>query len=379
MKRIAVVGSGFSGAVISRELAEGGYNVILFESRNHIGGNAYTYVDEETNIIVHKYGPHIFHTDDEKVWNYICRFSTMIPYINRVKTTVKGEVYSLPINLHTINQFFRKALSPKEAKIFIEQLSDTTIKEPMNFEEQALKMIGRDLYEAFFKGYTIKQWGINPIDLPATILKRLPLRFNYDDNYFSNKYQGIPKDGYTPIFEKILDHPNITLLLNSKFERKMTSEFDHIFYSGPIDAFYDYELGQLGYRTLDFIAERAEGDFQGCAVMNYGDIEVPYTRITEHKYFTPWNNYEKTIFFKEYSRQCTLEDIPYYPIRLAKEQDLLKKYVKKASTERKVTFVGRLGTYRYLDMDITIKEALEVAEKFKNYNELPPFVINPLE
>ena len=378
MKKIAIVGAGFSGAVIARELAQKDYIVTVFESREQVGGNSYSYVDKDTGITVHKYGPHIFHTDNERAWEYITRFCTMMPYINRVKSTVGGKVYSLPINLHTINQFFDKAMSPNEAKAFVATLSDPTIDEPANFEEQALKLLGSGLYEAFFKGYTIKQWGVDPKSLPASILKRLPVRFNYDDNYFAHKYQGMPKDGYTDIVSSMLNHPNITVKLSTFFSKDMIDEYEHVFYSGPIDAFFDYELGRLGYRTLDFVMEKADGDFQGCAVMNYGDESVPYTRISEHKHFTPWEKHEQTLYFKEYSRLCTQNDIPYYPIRQTQEQEMLKQYVSKANNETKVTFVGRLGTYRYLDMDVTIKEALEVADLFLEKQTAPAFVVDPL-
>lgn len=378
MKKIAIVGAGFSGAVIARELAQKGYAVTVFESREQVGGNSYSYVDKDTGITVHKYGPHIFHTDNERAWEYITRFCTMMPYINRVKSTVGGKVYSLPINLHTINQFFDKAMSPNEAKAFVATLSDPTIDEPANFEEQALKLLGRGLYEAFFKGYTIKQWGVDPKSLPASILKRLPVRFNYDDNYFAHKYQGMPKDGYTDIISAMLNHPNITVKLNTFFAKDMIDEYAHVFYSGPIDAFFDYELGRLGYRTLDFVMEKADGDFQGCAVMNYGDETIPYTRISEHKHFTPWEKHDQTLYFKEFSRLCTQNDIPYYPIRQTQEQEMLKQYVSKANDESKVTFVGRLGTYRYLDMDVTIKEALEVADLFLEKQTAPSFVVDPL-
>lgn len=380
--KIAVVGAGFSGAVIARELAEAGIAVELFEERSHIGGNSYSYVDKESGITVHTYGPHIFHTDNERVWDYINRFGRMVPYINRVKSTVGGRVYSLPINLHTINQFFDKAMSPAEARALVATLSDLSITEPANFEEQALKLLGKGLYEAFFKGYTVKQWGVDPKSLPASILKRLPVRFNYDDNYFAHKFQGMPQNGYTSIIDAILDHHGIKVYLERRFERTMSSDYTHVFYSGPIDAFYAYELGRLGYRTLDFIMERAEGDFQGCAVMNYGDVEVPYTRISEHKHFTPWETHEQTLYFKEYSRLCGENDVPYYPIRQTEEQAMLKHYVDRAKEETQVTFVGRLGTYRYLDMDVTIKEALEAADRFKEAQKaglsIPSFIIDPL-
>ena len=360
--KIAIAGAGLSGAVIARELAEQGHEIVVYEEREHIGGNCYTYRDKETDIMVHKYGPHIFHTDDEEVWNYVNRFAEFIPYINRVKSTVKGEVYSLPVNLHTINQFFRKAMSPKEAKNFIESIASNDIDNPKSFEEQALKFVGKELYEAFFKGYTLKQWGIEPKELPASILKRLPLRFNYDDNYFNHKYQGIPKDGYTEMIKNIFDHKNITIILNKKFTKEMQENYDIVYYSGTIDGYYDFIYGRLPYRTLDFEKGIEEGDYQGCAVMNYGDIDVPYTRISEHKHFTPWEEHGKTIYFKEYSRECEENDLPFYPINLVGENEALEKYKKLALEEEKVVFIGRLGTYRYMDMDVVIKEAKGVLD-----------------
>jgi len=363
-KRILIVGAGFSGAVIGRELADAGHIVTIIDERNHVGGNCYTERDAETGVMVHVYGPHIFHTDDEAVWDYITAFDRFMPFVNRVKTTSGGKVYSLPINLHTINQFFGKALRPDEAREFIASLADNSIEDPENFEEQALKFVGRDLYETFLKGYTMKQWGCDPRELPASILKRLPVRFNYDDNYFFHRFQGIPESGYTATVERILRHERIELRLGTRFSRSDTKSFDYTFYSGPLDRYFDFELGRLGYRTLDFEAFTYDGDFQGCAVMNYGDLTVPYTRITEHKHFSPWEVNEKSICFREYPRACGLEDIPYYPIRLTNERALLKKYVERANQEKDVTFVGRLGTYRYLDMDVTIREALDTAARY---------------
>jgi UDP-galactopyranose mutase len=380
-----MIGAGFSGAVIARELAEQGYQIEVIDQRPHIAGNCYTKRDQDTNIMVHQYGPHIFHTDEEEVWNYINEHGEMRPYTNRVKSTVGGQVYSLPVNLHTINQFFGKAFNPKEAHDFIvNEQADKTIGEPQNFEEQALKFVGKDLYEAFFKGYTQKQWGLSPTKLPASILKRLPVRFNYNDNYFFHKFQGMPKDGYTPIVQSILDHDNITVKLSTNFDdyRDKLGDYEHIFYTGALDGFYDYKLGRLGYRTLDFERHVDEGDFQGCAVMNYGEESVPYTRISEHKHFTPWENHDKTVYFKEFSRLAEEQDIPYYPIRLVDEKNMLEKYVELANQETKVTFVGRLATYRYLDMDVTIREALDVADKFlavkKTDETMPAFVVNVL-
>lgn len=361
--KFAVVGSGFSGSVLANELAKKGHQIEVFESRNHIGGNCYTERNKETGILIHKYGPHIFHTDSEEVWNYVNKHTPFIPYVNRVKTTSKGRVFSLPINLHTINQFFNLTLNPSEAKTFIQSISNNTIKDPQSFEEQAMKFVGKDLYEAFFEGYTMKQWGCNPSELPASILKRLPVRFNYDDNYFNHKYQGMPINGYTPIFESLLNHKNISLYLNYSFKIDEACNFDHVFFTGPIDSWFAYSEGRLGYRTLDFVEEIHKGEYQGCAVMNYGDFDVPYTRISEHKYFSPWEIHQKTIIFKEFSRECEENDIPYYPIRLVNEKALLKVYIAKAINQNRVSFLGRLGTYRYLDMDVTISEALDASQK----------------
>ena len=378
--KVLIVGAGFSGAVIGRELAENGYEVTIIDSRTHIAGNCFSERDEETGVMVHTYGPHIFHTDNEIVWKYINRFSEMMPYTNRVKATTKNQVFSLPINLHTINQFFDKTFSPDEAKEFIKSKGDQSIEEPKTFEDQALKFVGQELYEAFFKDYTIKQWGLSPAELPASILKRLPVRFSYDDNYFNHKYQGMPKDGYTPIVENIIDHKNITIKLNQEFDKKDLSSYKHVFFSGPLDSFYDYQHGRLAYRTLDFKSFKYDGDFQGTAVMNYCDMDKEFTRITEHKYFSPWENHNKSVCYQEFSRECGEKDLPYYPIRLVGEMEQLDKYISLAEREENVTFVGRLGTYRYLDMDVTIAEALKTARVFlecaQNNDRVPSFTVD---
>lgn len=382
IEKIAVVGAGLSGAIIGRELAEAGYEIEVFDTRSHIGGNCHTERDTETGVMVHVYGPHIFHTDDREVWDYVGRFQTFMPYKNRVKTTSMGQVYSLPINLHTINQFFGKTFRPDEARAFIEDRADKTIKDPKTFEEQALRFVGKELYEAFFKGYTQKQWGCSPNELPASILKRLPVRFNYDDNYFFHKYQGMPEDGYTDLIGRVLDHANIKVHLETRFNRSLNMDFDHIFYSGPLDGYFDYDYGRLGYRTLDFERFTYDGDYQGCAVMNYGDGSIPYTRVTEHKHFSPWENHAGSVCYREFSRACGSTDIPYYPIRLIEEKQQLGQYVARAAQETAVTFVGRLGTYRYLDMDVTIREALDTARLYLSRNAniapMPAFLHLPL-
>jgi UDP-galactopyranose mutase len=361
---ILIVGAGLSGAVIGRELAQEGYRVEIVDTRNHIGGNCHTERDAATGVMVHVYGPHIFHTDDTEVWDYVNGFMTFMPYKNRVKTTSGGRVYSLPINLHTINQFFGKSFRPDEARVFLDEQADKSITDPQTFEEQALRFVGRDLYEAFFKGYTQKQWGCSPTELPASILKRLPVRFNYEDNYFFHKFQGMPETGYTEMIARILDHPNIAVTLETGFQRAEKDGFGHVFYSGPLDGYFNDDLGRLGYRTLDFERFTYDGDYQGCAVMNYGDVAVPHTRITEHKHFSPWEDHAGSVCYREFSRACEPGDIPYYPIRLVEEKAQLADYVARAEQEAGVTFVGRLGTYRYLDMDVTIREALDTARLY---------------
>ncbi|MBI6630655.1 UDP-galactopyranose/dTDP-fucopyranose mutase family protein [Pontibaca salina] len=365
MGRYLMVGAGLSGAVIGRHLAESGHAVTVVDARDHIGGNCHTERDRDTGVMVHVYGPHIFHTDDAEVWDYVNGHATFLPYKNRVKTTARGEVFSLPVNLHTINQFFRTTMRPDEARAFITtQQADTSITAPRTFEEQALRFVGRELYEAFFKGYTMKQWGCHPSELPAAILKRLPLRFNYDDNYFFHRFQGMPEQGYTAMIANILDHPRITVRLKTVFDAAEAGAWEHVFWSGPLDGWFGYDLGRLGYRTLDFERFTHAGDYQGCAVMNYGATDIPYTRITEHKHFAPWEDHEGSVCYREFSRAAAPGDIPYYPIRQVAEKALLQAYVTRAEATRGVTFVGRLGTYRYLDMDVTIREALDSARGF---------------
>lgn len=378
---IVIVGAGFSGAVVARQLAEAGISSSVIDGRSHVAGNAHT-ERRNNGVMVHVYGPHIFHTAHQNVWEYINRFGEMMPYNHRVKATSGGQVYSLPVNLHTINQFFGKTFSPTEAQAFITSIADSTIETPVSFEDQALKFVGRELYEAFFKGYTHKQWGVPPTELPASILARLPVRFSYDDSYFNHPWQAIPKDGYTPIVEAMLDHPLITVTLGKTVVPHDLVDAEHVFWSGPIDEYFSGQFGNLAYRTLDFVETEAEGDVQGCPVMNYCDVDVPYTRITEHKHFAPWETHQQSTLYTEYSRLAGDGDIPYYPIRQVKEKEQLLRYVEAAQTAQKVTFLGRLGTYRYLDMDVTIKEALDVAEEFlasrREHRPMPPFVVNPL-
>lgn len=370
---ILVVGAGFSGAVIARQLAEKGYKVKVIDSRSHVAGNCYTKKDPKTNIMEHIYGPHIFHTDDIEVWKYINKYTEMVAYTHRVKATSGNRIFSLPINLHTINHFFNKAMGPTEAKNFFEKQTQAITTDSSNFESKAISLIGIDLYECFFKSYTEKQWGISAKLLSGKIIKRLPLRYNYDDNYYSHPYQGIPKNGYTDIIENILKHENIDLELGIKYHPKMKDGYEHIFYSGPIDGYFNYTHGRLPYRTLKFNRTVTKGDFQGCAVMNYCDKTKPFTRVTEFKHFTPWETFEDTIYIEEFSKNCEPNETPYYPVNLVTDPPILNKYKALAVNEIGTTFIGRLGTYQYLDMDVTIRQSLDVAREFvKEQNKFNP-------
>ncbi len=365
--RFLIVGAGFSGAVLAHQLAEQLDCMIdIWDERDHIAGNCHTKRDAETNVMVHEYGPHIFNTDKKEIWDFVNRFVEFKPFINRVKANHKNNIYSLPVNLHTINQLFNKTFNPAEAKAFISEQADNTIEEPKSFEEQALKFIGPHIYKAFFYGYTKKQWGCEPSELPASILKRLPVRFNYDDNYYNNIYQGIPLNGYTELVEKLLDNPKITVSLNKKFSnsRELTDKYDHIFFTGPIDAFFDYKFGRLGYRTVTFEKHITDGDYQGNPVINYCDEEVPHTRVHEHKHFAPWEQHDKTVYFKEFSKETTADDIPYYPKRLESDKKILQAYRTEALLASNISFLGRLATYRYMDMHHVIGEALQFSASF---------------
>ena len=382
--RFAIVGAGFSGAVVARELVEVGHTADVFDTRDHVAGNCHT-ARHETGVMVHTYGPHIFHTQHEHVWQYINRFGEMMPYRHKVKAISQGTMYSLPVNLKTINQFFDRNFDAEQAEQFIQSKADVTITNPVSFEDQGLRFVGRELYDAFFAGYTSKQWGVDPKELPASILARLPVRFNDDDSYFNHPYQAIPKNGYTPIVEAILRHESIKLHLGMRFDPSSHSEFgefDHVVWTGPIDAFFGFEFGRLGYRTLDFEPEVCDGDYQGHPVVNYCDVDVPYTRITEHKHFAPWEEHSRTIVYREFSRLCGESDTPYYPIRLVKEKEQLLNYVQLARNAKGVTFIGRLGTYRYLDMDVTIHEALLASKAMLDclakQQPLPSFSIDPM-
>lgn len=366
--RFLIIGAGFSGCTLANRLVNAlKCSVEIWDERSHIGGNCHTSRDEDTGVMVHRYGPHIFNTDKKEIWDFVNSFDEFKPYVHRVKAMVGNKVFSLPINLMTINQFFEKSFSPAEAKVFLEGLADHSIKNPENFEEQAKLFIGEELYKAFFYGYTKKQWGCEPHELPASILKRIPVRFNYDDNYHLHPYTGIPVNGYSAVMTKMIAHPNIHLLLNKKFiPEKDNGTFDHVFYTGPLDAYFNHIHGRLGYRTVNFERYTQEGDFQGTAQMNFCDEDVPYTRISEHKHFTPWENHKKTVYYKEYSHETSPKDVPYYPKRLDADKKMLMKYRKDAEALKGISFLGRLATYRYMDMHHVIGEAMHFADVFVN-------------
>ncbi|OKL51956.1 UDP-galactopyranose mutase [Buchananella hordeovulneris] len=367
---IVVVGSGFYGLTVAERCAnELGLRVLVLEKRAHLGGNAYSEAEPTTGIEVHRYGAHLFHTSNERVWEYVNRFTSFTSYVHRVYTTVGGVVYPMPINLGTINQFFSAAYSPSQARALIaEQASELGDKEPENLEEKGVSLIGRPLFETFIKGYTAKQWQTDPRELPAGIISRLPVRYNYDNRYFADKYEGLPVDGYTAWLERMADHPHITVALNTDFfdtvqpfHKEALVGRVPVVYTGPLDRYFDYQAGPLSWRTLDFEQEVVEvGDFQGTSVMNYGDEDVPYTRIHEFRHFHPERDYptDKTVIMREYSRFAGPQDEPYYPVNTATDRERLAAYRELVAQEEGVHFGGRLGTYQYLDMHMAIASAL---------------------
>ena len=359
-----IIGCGFAGSTFANLAAERGYTVRLVDKRNHIGGNCYSYKDDESQVEVHKYGPHIFHTNSLKVWGYVNRFSKFNNYINRVKARTGQKVYGMPINLHTINQFFGKDFSPAEAKKHIDSIRLKDIK-PSNFEEFVLHNLGEELYEAFYKCYTIKHWGVNPTEIPSSTAKRLPIRFNYNDNYFNDQFQGIPIEGYTELIQRIIDHENIHLSLGEDFDTYRGAwrlNFKHLVFTGSIDNYFNYNSGVLPYRTLRFETIRGK-NIIGNAVMNYTDMSEAFTRIHEHKWFTPERKFEKSIAFKEYPSNTDSRKNPIYPIRNPSSEGMYKTYSNQAKMEEQVTFVGRLAEFRYYDMHQVIAASMTKFEK----------------
>lgn len=367
MNRVLIVGAGLSGAVIARELAEAGVASLVIDKSDFVGGMCHSRRDEETGVDVHMFGPHIFNTSNERVWQYVQRFDQFYPWVNRVKASNSKGVFSFPINLHTINQLFGVNLSPLEAKNFIDERRDKSIVEPQNAEEKLLMMVGSEIYETFFKGYTIKQWGVSPAEMPADILKRIPVRFNYDDNYYFSRYQGFPVSGYTQWISNMLKHPLIDVKTSCAYIHEMKREFDYVFYSGPLDEYFNYSNGNLGYRTVTFETIRGDFEQQGCGCINYSDLSVPYTRTHEHNYFSPWETHKKSVLMKEYSSESKPGAAKIYPKRMAEDMTLLNQYIQLIDFEERVSFIGRLGCYRYLDMQQCILMSLDYAEKWLSW------------
>ena len=360
-----VVGAGLFAAVFVRQAIDAGKRCLVIDKRSHIGGNIYC--ENVDGIHVHLYGAHIFHTDNKEVWDYVNRFVTFNRYTNSPLANYEGILYNLPFNMNTFNKLWG-VNTPKEAKDKIEEQRSeyAHIQAPANLEEQALTLCGKDIYQKLIKGYTEKQWGRDCKDLPAFIIKRLPLRFTYDNNYFNDRYQGIPIGGYTAIIEKMLEGTEILLNTDYKeFTAKNGQVADKVLYTGMIDEYYDYKLGVLEYRSVRFEQERYEMEnYQGNAVVNYTDREVPYTRIIEHKHFE-YGKQPVTIISKEYSSEWHKGDEPYYPVNNEKNNSLYEKYRQLAESENNVIFGGRLGNYKYYDMDKVIEAALDKIEELK--------------
>ncbi len=357
-----IVGAGLYGAVFARVATDAGKRVLVIDKRDHIAGNIYT--ENVEGINVHKYGAHIFHTNNRKVWDYLNSFSEFNRYTNSPVANYKGEIYSLPFNMYTFNKMWG-VITPDEAASKIEeQKKSAGITEPHNLEEQAISLVGKDIYEKLVKGYTEKQWGRPCSELPSFIIKRLPVRLTYDNNYFNALYQGIPMGGYTAMVEKMLDGIDIRLGVDYLENREELYDIaDKIVYTGPIDGYYDYKFGPLEYRSVRFETEILDiPNFQGNAVVNYTDIETPWTRIIEHKFFE-FGTGPKTVISKEYSSAWKIGDDPYYPVNDSTNSELYEKYKKLADCEDKVIFGGRLGQYKYYDMDAVVAEALNMAER----------------
>jgi UDP-galactopyranose mutase len=365
---LVVVGSGFFGLTIAERCAtQLGLKVLVLDRRPHIGGNAYSEPEPETGIEVHKYGAHLFHTSNQRVWDYVNQFTSFTGYQHRVFTIYKGRVYPMPVNLATICEYFGRYMTPDEARALVaEQADEIDTGRAESFEEKGISLVGRPLYEAFFRGYTAKQWQTDPRDLPAAIVSRLPVRYNFDNRYFNDRFEGLPTNGYTAWLETMADHPNIEVRLDTDFFdlRDDVRGNVPVVYTGPVDAYFGYQAGELSWRTLDFELEvKPVGDFQGTSVMNYADEDVPYTRIHEFRHFHPerdWYPGDKTVIMREYSRFADQGDEPYYPINTAEDRQKLLAYRDLAKAEPDVLFGGRLGTYKYLDMHMAIGSALSM-------------------
>ncbi|MCL2802861.1 MAG: FAD-dependent oxidoreductase [Micrococcales bacterium] len=383
MTDLLVVGAGPFGLTVARQLAEAGRRVALIDKRNHIGGNCHSAVDDQTGIEVHPFGAHIFHTSNQRVWDYIRRFTSFTSYQHRVWITHNAQVYPMPINLATINQFYSAAYSPAQARALIQDqvAQATTAKSPTGagqaaqggLDAKGRAMLGPDLYQAFIRGYTAKQWDTDPALLPAATISRLPVRYNYDSRYFSDPHQGMPTNGYYRLWQRLADHHGIDVHLETDFFDPSSRWFQDatvgqlpIVYTGPVDRFFSYGDGVLGWRTIDLAWDHpVGGDYQGCAVMNFADLDVPHTRIIEFRHFHPERDYPggQTVIATESSRLAGPNDEPYYPIGSPADSDCLAQYRRRAEALSQVHFGGRLGRYQYLDMDTTIAAALGLADQ----------------
>ena len=362
---MVIVGSGFFGATIAeRATRELGKRVVVLEKRPHIGGNAYSYPDPATGIEVHQYGSHIFHTSNQRVWDYVTQFTSFNDYRHHVWTQHQGKAYPMPISLATLSSFFGKSFLPDQARELINSARSMHPEEsPANFEEQAIALIGESLYEAFIKGYTIKQWEADPTELPAEIIRRLPVRYNYNTRYFSDTWEGIPSDGYGAWLQKMFLDERIEVFLDQDFfeVKHLIPSGTLVVYTGPIDRYFDYRLGNLTWRTLDLEVEVLDvADFQGTSVMNYADVETPFTRIHEFKHFQPekFASTTKTVIMREFSRSASTADEPFYPVNSAEDRAMLREYRAAMAEEQSTIFGGRLGSYQYLDMHMAIASAL---------------------
>jgi UDP-galactopyranose mutase len=371
---LVVVGSGFFGLTVAERVADGlGRRVLVLDRREHLGGNAWSELEPTTGIEVHRYGAHLFHTSNERVWSYVNRFTTFTGYQHRVFSVFKDRVYPMPINLATICEYFGRHLSPAQARQLVhEQADDGVSGEPANLEEKAISLIGRPLYEAFVRGYTAKQWQTDPRDLGADIIARLPVRYTFDNRYFNDTYEGLPTDGYAAWLTRMAAHERIDVELGVDYfdVRSELPPGVPVVYTGPLDRYFDYRHGALAWRTLDFEQEVLPvGDFQGTPVMNYADEDVPWTRIHEFRHFHPERSYpdDRTVVVREYSRSAGVGDEPYYPVNAASDRERLDRYRELARAEPDVYFGGRLGTYKYLDMHMAIASALTLVD-----NELTP-------
>lgn len=362
MKKLLIVGAGLFGSVFARLAKDKGYSVTVIDKREHIGGNIYT--KKVNDIDVHWYGPHIFHTNSDDIWSFVNRYSEFIPYHHSPRVFYKNKIYSFPINLLTFNQLFG-VNTPEEAKNIIEEKRFKHINPEENFENYCLHHIGKDLYETFFYGYTVKQWKKEPKELPASIIKRLPIRFNFNDNYFKDKYSGIPKNGYTELAANLLDNVNVELGVDFFKERNLLEKtHDKVIYTGSIDQLFDYSLGKLEWRSLRFENEIIDKeDYQGCSQMNFTDKDVPYTRITEHKHFN-WKNVNSTIITREYPEEYNEQREKYYSVNTENNNELYRKYLNLIPSNYIVG--GRLGSYHYYDMDQIIAQAIK---KFSDFDK----------